>query len=227
MPGMLHGPDEDALLMLRVQRGDREAFEELVERHRQPVFNFIQRTVRSVEDTEDLAQQVFVQVWKAAGRYRVAARFTTWLFTIARNLCLNEMRRRGRHPVESLEEPVTTSEGEVGREHADTGRPGVAEEVLLEELEGRIGVALAELPEAQRSAILLFREKEMAYEEIAEVLGVSVSATKSLIHRGRETLRRRLKAYLRTGEWTSGSGAGALEGEAEAGGWATFPGRRF
>lgn len=218
---MFDGPDEDALLMLRVQRGDREAFEALVERHRQAVFSFIQRTVRSAEDTEDLAQQVFVQVWKAAGRYRVAARFTTWLFTIARNLCLNELRRRGRHPVESLEGAWPPAEGEVEREHADTARPGVAEEVLLDELAERIEVALADLPEAQRTAILLFREKELAYEEIAEVLGVSVSATKSLIHRGRETLRRRLKAYLRSGEWEAGGGSDA------PGGMATFSEHRF
>lgn len=224
---MNDGRDEDASLMLRVQRGDLEAFEALVDRHRQPVFNFIQRTIHSLDDSEDLAQQVFVQVWKAAGRYRVEARFSTWLFTIARNLCLNEIRRRGRHPLDSLEAPISTADGEVEREFPDERRPGVTEEVLLGELEGRIEAALADLPESQRSAILLFREGEMAYEEIAEVQGISVSATKSLIHRARETLRRRLKAYLRSGDWEPGADPGSGPGPAGAGGVATFPERRF
>jgi RNA polymerase sigma-70 factor, ECF subfamily len=222
---MTEGHDEDASLMLRVQRGDRAAFESLVDRHRLAIFNFVHRTLRDVEESEDVAQQVFVQVWKAAGRYRVQSRFTTWLFTIARNLCLNELRRRGRHPVESLDAPFETADGEVDREPPDTTRPGVTDEMLLAELEHRIEESLADLPEAQRSAILLFREKELAYEEIAEVLGVSVSATKSLIHRGRETLRRRLKAYLRTGEWSPGDALDARD-EADAR-RATFPTRRF
>lgn len=220
---MNEGRDEDASLMLRVQRGDLEAFESLVDRHRQPVFNFIQRTIRSLDDSEDIAQQVFVQVWKAAGRYRVESKFSTWLFTIARNLCLNEIRRRGRHPLESLEAPVATTDGDIQREFPDEHRPGVTEEVLLDELQTHIEAALSELPEAQRSAILLFREKEMAYDEIAEVLGISVSATKSLIHRGRETLRRRLKAYLRTGDWEPGGEPSLSPGSNGAQGRATFP----
>ncbi len=195
--------------MLRVQHGDLAAFESLVERYRQPVFNFIHRSLRDPDETEDLAQQVFVQVWKAAGRYRVASRFSTWLFTIARNLCLNELRRRGRHPTDSLEAAAEGGPEGPPREIEDLRGPGVTGEVLLGELERKIEEALFDLPENQRSAILLFREKEMPYEEIARVLRVSVSATKSLIHRGRETLKRRLKAYLATGQWESSATAGS------------------
>ncbi|MBL9135696.1 MAG: sigma-70 family RNA polymerase sigma factor [Verrucomicrobiales bacterium] len=207
--------DEDASLMLRVQQGELGAFEQLVERHRQPIFNFVQRMIHDPAETEDVAQQVFVQVWKAADRYRVASRFTTWLFTIARNLCLNELRRRGRHPTESLEAEHDTGESTMAREFEDVRNPGVAEEVMLGELTVKIEEALAALPESQRAAILLFREQEMPYEEIARVLEVSVSATKSLIHRGRETLKARLKAYLRTGAWDSSEAAAE-----------TFPGNR-
>ena len=212
---MRAGPDEDAALMLRVQQGDLEAFDALVTRYRQPVCNFVHRTLLDPDEAEDLAQQVFVQVWKAAARYRPTSRFSTWLFTIARNLCLNELRRRGRHPTESLDAPVGAAEETFERDFADTRGPGVTEGVLLEELEARIEEALRDLPETQRSALLLFREKEMAYDEIARVLGVTVSATKSLIHRGRETLKRRLKAYLRSGGW-----------EPAAAPPATFPERR-
>lgn len=195
------GPDNDAALMLRVQQGDLAAFETLVETYRQPVFNFIQRTLRDADETEDVAQQVFVQVWKAAPRYRVASRFSTWLFTIARNLCLNELRRRSRHPAESLDAPVETADGPFERDFADAAH-GVTDQVLLTELTAKIDEALADLPESQRSAILLVREKNLPYEDIARILEVSVSATKSLIHRGRETLKRRLKAYLRSGSWS-------------------------
>ncbi len=189
--------------MLRVQQGDLEAFEGLVDKYRQPVFNFIRRHLQGADETEDIAQQVFVQVWKAAPRYRVASRFTTWLFTIARNLCLNEIRRRARHPAESLDAPVETADGPLTRDFADAEVRGVTDQVLLAELTTKVDEALADLPESQRSALLLVRDKDIPYEEIAKILDVSVSATKSLIHRGRETLKRRLKAYLRSGTWAT------------------------
>lgn len=210
--------DDDSALMRRVQEGDEGAFEVLVDRHRQAVLNFVQRTLQDPDESEDVAQQTFVQAWKAAGRYRATAKFTTWLYTIARNLCLNELRRRSRHPAESMESPVETEDGPLRRDYQDTRGPGVEEQVLLGELAGRIEAAVALLPENQRSALLLFRDEEMAYEDIAEVLGVTVSATKSLIHRARETLKFRLKPYLRTGQWPVAP---------ESGGAATFPGNRF
>jgi RNA polymerase sigma-70 factor (ECF subfamily) len=90
--------DSDAVLMLRVKRGDRAAFAELVEKYKQPLFNFVFRTLRDEIETEDVAQNTFLQVWKSRVRYQRTAKFSTWLFTIARNLCLNEIRRRSRHP---------------------------------------------------------------------------------------------------------------------------------
>src|SRR5215216_2628430 len=95
--------DPDAALMLRVKQGDTAAFTELVEKYQQPVMNLVYRTLRDATEAQDLAQNVFVQVYKSAYRYKSSARFTTWLFTIARNLCLNEIRRRSRHPAESLD----------------------------------------------------------------------------------------------------------------------------
>src|SRR6266436_2092283 len=95
--------DPDAALMLRVRQGDRDAFEALVEKYKQPVMNLVYRTLPDATEAEDLAQHVFLQVYKSAHRYEISAKFSTWLFTIARNLCLNEIRRRSRHPADSLD----------------------------------------------------------------------------------------------------------------------------
>ena len=194
--------DPDAALMLRVKRGDRAAFEELVARYQQPVLNFILRTLPDSAEAEDLAQGVFVQVWKSAARYEPAAKFSTWLFTIARNLCLNELRRRSRHPADSLDAPARSDSDEPRGHGIEDKREAAAPDTLLRgELEAKVSEAVAALPENQRTALLLWQREEMAYEDIAEVLDCSLSAVKSLIHRSRETLKSRLKPYLRTGEW--------------------------
>ncbi|MGH7950643.1 MAG: RNA polymerase sigma factor [Limisphaerales bacterium] len=193
--------DPDAVLMLRVKRGDRAAFTKLVEKYKQPVMNFVHRTLRDETEAEDLAQNVFLQVFKSRARYQQTAKFSTWLFTIARNLCLNEIRRRSRHPAESLEETHPENEDQPSRQFEDAKIILPPEKLLHGELAKKIEDALAALPENQRSAILLCRQDELSYEEIAEILDCSLSATKSLIHRGRETLKEKLKPYLKTGEW--------------------------
>jgi RNA polymerase sigma-70 factor (ECF subfamily) len=193
--------DPDAALMLRVKRGDRAAFAGLVEKYQQPVMNFVFRTLRDETEAEDLAQNVFLQVYKSRDRYERTAKFSTWLFTIARNLCLNELRRRSRHPAESLEEKHSEHDDHPSRQYEDKKNILPTDHVLHGELAQKIEEALAELPENQRTAILLCRQDELSYEEIAEVLDCSLSATKSLIHRGRETLKEKLKPYLQTGDW--------------------------
>jgi RNA polymerase sigma-70 factor (ECF subfamily) len=187
--------------MLRVKRGDRAAFTELVEKYKQPVMNFVHRSLRDETEAEDVAQNVFLQVFKSRARYERTAKFSTWLFTIARNLCLNELRRRSRHPAESLEESHAEHDDQPARQYEDKKIQLPTENVLHGELAGKIEAALAELPEIQRTAILLCRQDELSYEEIAKVLGCSLSATKSVIHRGRETLKEKLKPYLQTGDW--------------------------
>ncbi len=193
--------DPDAALMLRVKQGDGGAFTELVEKYKQPVLNLAFRTLRDLTEAEDLAQNVFVQVWKAAPRYEPTAKFSTWLFTITRNLCLNEIRRRTRHPAESLDQTRDDADDQPLYQVEDK-RVAPATEVLLRgELVEKVDAALAVLPENQRTALLLCRQEELSYEEIAAVLGCSLSATKSLIHRARETLKLKLKPYLQTGVW--------------------------
>jgi RNA polymerase sigma-70 factor (ECF subfamily) len=194
--------DPDAALMLRAKRGDRAAFAELVEKYKQPVMNFVFRSLRDEIEAEDLAQNVFLQAYKSRRRYRQTAKLSTWLFTIARNLCLNEIRRRSRHPAESIEESHAEHEDQPRQQYEDKSQIAPPDKLLQGELAQKIEEALAGLPENQRTAILLCRQDELSYEEIAEVLDCSLSATKSLIHRGRETLKEKLKPYLQTGEWT-------------------------
>ena len=193
--------DPDAALMLRVKQGDEGAFAELVEKYKQPVMNVVYRMLRDATEAEDLAQNVFLQVYKSAGRYHISSKFSTWLFTIVRNLCLNEIRRRSRHPADSLDAPHPEQEDQPWQQFDDKRTVSPPDRLLHGELEEKIERALADLPENQRLAIVLCRQDELSYEEIAEVLGCSLSATKSLIHRGRETLKQKLKPYLQTGLW--------------------------
>src|SRR2546427_980172 len=153
--------DPDASLMLRVKRGDRQAFEELVNKYKHPVMNLIYRMLGDATEAEDLAQNVFVQVYKSADRYRVCAKFTTWLFTIARNLCLNEIRRRSRHPAESLDAPHPEQTDQPKHQFEDTKNFSPPDRLLQGELVNKIEEAIAALPEAQRTALLLCRQDEL------------------------------------------------------------------
>jgi RNA polymerase sigma-70 factor (ECF subfamily) len=116
-------------------------------------------------------------------------------------LCLNEIRRRGRHPAQSLESSQSEEEGQAPKQYPDGKTESPPQAYLHRELEQKIQEALADLPDKQRLAVALCQEEELSYEEIARVLGCSLSATKSLIHRGRETLKEKLKPYLRSGAW--------------------------
>jgi RNA polymerase sigma-70 factor (ECF subfamily) len=193
--------DPDAALMLRFQQGDMGALEELVNKYKQPVMNLAFRMLHDTTEAEDLAQNVFIQVYRSGHRYAASAKFSTWLFTIAKNLCLNEIRRRTRHPADSMDALHPELENQPPHQFEDKTAAAPAVSLLQTELEEKIQQALGELPENQRIAILLCRQEDLSYEDIAKVLGCSLSATKSLIHRGRETLKQKLKPYLRTGKW--------------------------
>lgn len=195
--------DPDAALMLCVKQGDTAAFGQLVDKYKQPIINFAFRMLRDETEAEDLAQAAFVQVYKSAARYKVSSKFTTWLFTITRNLCLNEIRRRSRHPADSMDAPRSDLEDHPEPQLEDKKGFSPPDALLQRELENKVEEALAELPENQRTAIVLCRQEDVTYEQIAEVLDCSVSAVKSLIFRGRETLKTRLKAYLNNGAWTA------------------------
>ena len=186
------GDQEDVRLMQLVSAGDMAAFEQLVERHQALVAGTVGRMLGDNSEVEDVAQQVFLRVWKSASRYVPRAKFTTWLLKITRNLVFNELRRRRRHAVRPLQ---TEPEGEEMQLKDEQGQTPDAS--LLEgELRRAIDAAIAQLPETQRMAVVLRRYEELSYEQIAEVLEQSVPAVKSLLFRARTELRERLKAYL-------------------------------
>ena len=189
-----HGAEEidDAALMAEVARGDTVAFERLVERHQALVIGTVGRMLGSNSDVEDVAQQVFVRVWKSAPRYRPTAKFTTWLLTITRNLVFNEIRRRKRHPADTLD----VHEGEEALALTDPARHVPDEELLQAEMQSAIETAIGRLPEKQRMAVVLRRYEGKSYEEIGEVLDLTVAAVKSLLFRARTELRTALNHYL-------------------------------
>ncbi|MDF1739844.1 MAG: sigma-70 family RNA polymerase sigma factor [Verrucomicrobiales bacterium] len=184
--------ERDVGLMLRVKEGDIPAFEKLVEIHQGPVIGTVAKMLGGASDAEDIAQQVFIRVWKSASRYEPTAKFTTWLFTITRNLVFNETRRRQRKPTVSADEREEDSQWTT--EDQDTASPD--QDALNRELEEAIDRAIAELPEKQRMAIILRRYEEMPYEDISKVLSISIPALKSLLFRARGQLKESLQAYL-------------------------------
>ncbi len=185
---------DDIALMLRVKDGDMEAFELLVEEHQHRVVGTVARMLGGDADAEDIAQMVFLRVWKSAPRYQPSAKFTTWLMTITRNLVFNEMRRRQR----ARFVPMDGGETDDAPQHQfeDTESPQPGEELLKAELQGAIDAAIASLPENQRVAIVLRRFENLPYEEIAAVLRTSVPAVKSILFRARAELKEKLRQYL-------------------------------
>ncbi|MCF7669270.1 MAG: sigma-70 family RNA polymerase sigma factor [Verrucomicrobia bacterium] len=193
---MLGNPDPDAQLMLLVKQGDISAFETLVEKYKQPITNYVARILQDRDEAEDIAQNVFIQVFKTARRYKATAKFSTWLFTIARNFCLNEIRRRSRRPADSLETTNQSQHTPAANTSTSLNPPEPSKKIFDDELIELIDEAIASLPETQKTALLLVREEELSYEDIAKILGCSLSATKSLIHRARESLKQKIKPYL-------------------------------
>jgi RNA polymerase sigma-70 factor (ECF subfamily) len=187
--------DESALdhaLMARIGAGDHAAFRQLVERHQNAVIGTVAKMLGNPSEAEDISQQVFLRIWRNAKRYRPDAKFTTYLFTITRNLVFNETRRRSRKKEVSSDEREETSNHLI--EESPDRQPD--SELLQAELQRAVDDAISKLPETQRMAVVLRRYEQLSYEEIAEVLELSVSAVKSLLFRARTALRESLSSYL-------------------------------
>jgi RNA polymerase sigma-70 factor (ECF subfamily) len=181
----VHAVDEDVRLMLSFREGDATAFDALFERWARPLFRYLERMVRDPGAAEELVQEAFLRVYRARERYEPDARFSTWLYRIATNLALNELRRpRRRDPHESLDGPQSPE--------LAAGLPATDEVADARRRTERLEVALAELPERQRAALWLSAVEGLSYAEVADSLEVSESAVKALVHRARSSLAGRL-----------------------------------
>ena len=185
---------QDLLWMARVKQGDTDALRLLIEAHQHRVIGTVAKMLGDDADAEDISQQVFIRVWKSAARYEPTAKFTTWLFKITRNLVFNELRRRKRHPTRSLD--ATMDEDDRPLQIPDPGTKSADTALLDDEMQAAIQKAIEELPEIQRMAIVLRRYDDIPYEDIGEILGLSVPAVKSVLFRARTELREKLKRYL-------------------------------
>src|SRR6266540_1774354 len=183
---------DDVRLMRLIGQGDTNALEHLIEKHQALVAGTVARMLGSNSDVEDIAQQVFIRVWKSARRYVPRAKFTTWLLKITRNLVFNELRRAKRH----AHVPLQPEPGAEDSPLKDETQSPPDASLLEVELQRTIEDAILQLPETQRMALVLRRYEQLSYEQIAEVLDLSVPAVKSVLFRARTELRSRLTRYL-------------------------------
>jgi RNA polymerase sigma-70 factor, ECF subfamily len=196
----LEARDPDVRLMVQVRNDVAGAFESLVERYQNRLVGIFFHMVGSMEEAEDLCQEVFLRIYRARKGYRPRAKFSTWLFTIANNLALNHLRRKGRTSSLPLggatgSQPISpVAKNLVGRE----GTPSA--QVRQAELSDLVRDALGALGEDQKMAVLLNKFEDMSYAEIADVMGRSPAAVKSLLARARNQLREQLEPYLLSGQ---------------------------
>lgn len=188
--------DPDVRLMLRVRGDEPGAFAELVDRFQHRLLGILAHLVGRADEAEDLAQEVFLRVYRARAEYHPQAKFSTWLFTIANNVALNALRRRQRKPAVQL--PPTESGGHARPEEKLVAHRSPTPEARLhhEELAQKIQDALAQLNDRQRLAVVLNKFEDLSYEEIAEIMGITSKAVKSLLSRARSQLRELLRPYV-------------------------------
>lgn len=199
MAGTTRTEVTDEALMIRYQRGDVQAFAQLVRRHETPIFNFVLRQLRSPSAAEDVVQEVFLRVIESAGSFKHEARFTTWAYTIARNLCIDHLRKMAlrRHP--SLDEGHEGDDGEgapLGERVADLHPSASTERTAVSgELQGKIVAAVEKLPDEQREVFLLRQVAALPFDEIAAITGVPTNTVKSRMRYALERLQEALTEF--------------------------------
>ena len=183
----------DVQLMLDVKAGDEQSFELLLRKYRAPLVNFLYRMVRDSTVAEDLAQEVFLRVYRARKEYAPSAKFTTWMFRIATNVALNSVRDNRHRKMEiSVDRTVKANDDEQLAMEVPDRTPSMEQQLVTQSRSQTILRAIHALPEKQRAAVLLHKYQELDYDEIARILECSESALKSLLFRAYETLRKEL-----------------------------------
>jgi RNA polymerase sigma-70 factor, ECF subfamily len=190
--------DYDVALMLAFQQGDEPSFQELVERNHARVIGLVHRFVGDSNDAEDLAQEVFLRIYRARQSYQPTARFSTWMFRITANVSLNALRSRAtRRDDVSISQICDDGEGQAAMPDLACAMPD--QHLHQQELREKVQEAIHTLPEKQQVAVILNKYEGMSYADIARTIGCSTMAVKSLLARARDNLKDRLLLYLRTG----------------------------
>ncbi len=187
--------DEDLAIVRRFKAGDKDAFTILVNKYKKPVLNLVYRFTGAGEDTEDLAQEVFLRAYKGLDNFQAKAKFFTWLYRITMNLCLRYRQRKKKFVFQSLEQKEEDGNYEAEREMTSLSNP-VEDEMDRNEIQKIVRKAVMELSPDQRAVLILYRYEDLSYDEISEILEISLSAVKSRLHRARETLKDKLKDYV-------------------------------
>lgn len=190
------GSLEDAELLSLYHDGDIQAFEVLLERYRRPVFNFILRSVRDREKAEDLLQDVFLRVVQRSSNFKGQSKFSTWLYTIARNLCIDTSRKMVFRRHKSLDAPSRSDgEGAPLVDRIASSEPGVHREAVGQQLQQQLAFAVEELPDEQREVFLMRQVQHLPFKEIASIVGVPENTVKSRMRYALERLREALAEY--------------------------------
>ena len=187
----------DEALMEAYQQGDTRAFELLLKRHQRPVFNFIYRQVGIEPVAEELLQEVFLRIIKGADRYERKAKFTTWMYTIARNICVDQSRRARHRQAVSLDAPLGRGDDD-GRSLQDVvadGGPAVDRQAIGRELQTKLKEAIESLNDEQREVFLMREYLNLPFKEIAEITGCPENTVKSRMRYALEHLRQQLEEY--------------------------------
>lgn len=176
------------------QNEERRDFDVLVERYHKQAYNIAYRMAGNHADAEDLTQEAFIRAFRFFGQYRRELPFDSWLYKIMSNVFIDKMRRKPKARIRSLDQPITTEDGEAQLDIPDTSA-GPEEKVLSKEMDNRIQAALNTLPEAFRLAVIYADIEGLSYEEIAEATNTNIGTVRSRLHRGRRLLRNKLKSY--------------------------------
>jgi len=193
---MVEKVDPDTQLMLRFQAGDEKSFEQLVERNKQKVLNLVYRFLGAWQDSEDIAQEVFIKVYRARKTYKPIAKFITWLYIICKTTCYQELRKR-KLKIVSLSDDKALADGPVGRQITDKSSPSPLGSVLQDERTIAVKEAIDSLPDSQKMALILRKYEHLSYLEISEVMECTEKAVKSLLYRAKQGLKERLKDFLK------------------------------
>ena len=188
----------DEELMTRYREGNQDAFEALYRKYEKPLLDFIYRMVMNAADAENLCQETFFRVVRAKKKYRATARFKTWLFQIALNLCRDRLRRMKHRSHLSLDAPVPSQDGEALelQELIPNPAPDPAKYAETDELEAIVQKAIGSLPEDQRLVVILKEYQELRFSDIAEIMNCPIGTAKSLNHRAHDKLRKILARYI-------------------------------